>query len=189
MTGYYISTALCFLILVVCLVVPPSVCAFVSWYSWSEFPRDLAGRILAILVSSICVAAALAHLQDVWPFGKPRNPQAFLSELLYKTQRSYDEYTFDNRLPPEPQRVYQPESVRRYKVIKWNPPKHTYVSLQDAETGVAYHMQYVSKHCSAPGPKLGEEFNLKVHQYRMDNAPASSFLNVKFLNLQEAFCQ
>lgn len=75
-------------------------------------------------------------------------------------------------------------SIRRYKLMNMNPPKHFYVTFQDVETKQMYERLYVSQHCNSYATnRLGDEYNLSFTTYKQGNSTW-----IAFTNLYAAFC-
>lgn len=84
-------------------------------------------------------------------------------------------------------RINEVTELRRYILVKMNPPKHFYVTLKDEQTGQVFERLYVSKHCNNfRNNQEGESYNLQVTSFSMSNQP--EVRHTSFHDLYAAFC-
>lgn len=99
--------------------------------------------------------------------------------------QSWTEYTTE-RSKPEVTKVVIGSELRQYILVDYNPPKHFYVTLKDAQTGQVYEHTYVSKHCNAHRDnKKGDTYNIQVERWHWSNSDAEY---ISFQNLVSVFC-
>lgn len=82
-------------------------------------------------------------------------------------------------------KVIDKETIERFTLVEFDPPKHVYISLKHNKTGSVYNKLYVSKHCGTY-PKLHDEYNVRVVEYHYKHDPSTKYWDFK--ELSYTFC-
>lgn len=99
---------------------------------------------------------------------------------------SYKDWKLDQKAVEPPIKTVVATEVRRYELVRFDPPKHVYVTLRDVKSNKVLVNQYVSKHCGQH-PTVGLEYNVAVERYTLSNRPGEEFITLQ--NSYDAFCR
>jgi hypothetical protein len=148
-------------------------------------------RGLQGFIAIVTALGLLVYIPWIWPVGKPRSLGAQHASPVTAAWNnvidSFDEHQVRWAKTPKPERTELGSEVRRFELVDWNPPKHFYVTLEDAQTGYRHENQYVSKHCNMANTlKRGDQYNLRVRYFSLSNKPGERFM--EFTNLYNELC-
>lgn len=146
---------------------------------------ELSAKWSRTIFAVICAVPLIVYVHAfLVPTFSEGNPSRFFYELL---TFPYDKFKARND-KVAPTRINVAESIERFELIDWNPPKHFYVTFKNVKTGAVHEHTYVSKYCNSHNElKRGEQFNIVVKTYAMSNDPAK--IITEFQNLYGVFCK
>lgn len=78
------------------------------------------------------------------------------------------------------------DTIQRFTLVDYRPPKHVYVTLKSVDSGNVYENEYVSKHCSISKDSIGKEYNIRVEYFHYSDDANKHF--IRFHNLSGVFC-